>query len=52
MFVESRDFLTGALIRPLETSNWSLRGITLSLTKTSFPEKTEQHNFMWTFKGN
>lgn len=29
----------GALIRLLETSNWSLRGTTVSLT--SFPKKTE-----------
>lgn len=39
MFVESRDTLMGALIRRLETSNWSLRGTTVSLT--SFPMKTE-----------
>lgn len=41
MFVKSRDILMGALIRLLETSNWSLRGTTVSLTKTSFPKKTE-----------
>lgn len=55
MFVESRDILMGALIRQLETSNWSLRGTTVSLTKTSYPKKTEKieaHNFVWTFKGN
>lgn len=31
--------LWGTLIRLLETSNWSLRGTTLSLTETSFPKK-------------
>lgn len=41
MFVESRDILMGALIRLLETSNWSLCGTTVSLTKTSFPKKKE-----------
>ena len=39
MFVESRNILMGALIRLLETSNWSLRGTTVSLTETSFPKK-------------
>lgn len=31
----------GALIRLLETSNWSLRGTTASLTKTFFPKEKE-----------
>lgn len=41
MFVKSTDILMGALIRLLESTNWSLRGATVSLTKTSFPQKTE-----------
>lgn len=41
MFVKPRDMLMGALIKLLESSNWSVCGANTSLTKTPFQQNIQ-----------